>query len=370
MSFTENPLPSEKVENAAGLQNGLKKVKVSYGASKYLSHSRVAQSYRELLRSHCEAVKDIEKADIVILHFEPQSLESLFETYPALKNKYVIGYCVWEADELPIPHQSGLSKVQEVWTCSRYCSDVFTKHHPRVKCVPHIVERDIDCTDADRQNVQTLISYDPDSFYFLMVTKLWDLRKNTTALAEAFRRQRAHMPKAKLIIKAGPQDHADGLSQEGLLLLREQLSNTQMNALYEVADAYVSPHHSEGWGLTLSDAMIFQTPAIATGYSGNCEFMNPGNSLLLDYTVSNIKPEDCFGHFDQSMKWAYPSQEDLEQKLLFLYRTRNGPEIQQMTRNASQDIRKFNRDAVSEILKRQISEIVDSELFSKRVAKG
>src|SRR6266513_1506428 len=69
----------------------LKTVKVCYGASKYSSHARVARTYRELIRGECEVLKEIEHADIVVLHFEPHCLESLFETYPKLKSKYVIG---------------------------------------------------------------------------------------------------------------------------------------------------------------------------------------------------------------------------------------------------------------------------------------
>jgi len=355
---------------AHGVRSSLQTVKVCYGASKYPSHARVARTYRNLLRNQCETVKEIDRADIVILHFEPHCFESLFETYPALKNKYVIGYCVWEASELPTAYQKGVSCVQEIWTCSRYCFEIFGRHHPEVKYVPHVVERDTNCTDADREYVRRIVSYDQDNFYFLTITKLWDLRKNTESLVAAFQRQQAAMPKAKLIIKAEPQDGVDGLPRDGVFILREHLNEAQINALYEIADAYVSPHHSEGWGLTLSDAMILQRPTIATGYSGNCEFMNSENSLLLDYTVDHIKPEDCFSYFDQSMKWAYPSEVDLEQKLLLLYNRRGTPEIRKLTQNASLDIKKFDRDAVSAIIGQHITQIVDSERFSQTAAKG
>jgi glycosyltransferase involved in cell wall biosynthesis len=348
----------------------LKTVKVCYGASKYSSHARVARTYRELIRRECEVLKEIEHADIVVLHFEPHCLESLFETYPELKSKYVIGYCVWEASELPVAHQKGISLVQEVWTCSRYCSEIFARYHPQVTYVPHVVERGTSCSDNDREHIRRLVSYNRENFYFLMLTKLWDLRKNTATLLAAFQSQRASMPKSRLIIKVGPQDSADCLSQDGVTILREHLNEAQVNALYEIADAYVSPHHSEGWGLTIADAMIFQKPTIATGYSGNCEFMNAENSLLLDFTVNHIKPEDCFSYFDQSMKWAYPSQEDLEQKLLFLYHMRGSPALQQMTQHAARDIARFDRNVVSQIIKQRIAQIVDSERFSQTVAKG
>ncbi len=147
-------------------------------------------------------------------------------------------------------------------------------------------------------------------------------------------------------------------------------STEQISIFYEIADAYVSPHHSEGWGLTLSDAMILQKPTIATGYSGNCEFMNDENSLLLDFTVDHIKPEDCFYFFDQGMKWAYPSEEHLEQKLLFLYHMRDTPEIRQKVQNATRDIKKFDRGAVGATIEKRIREIVNSERFSQIVARG
>jgi glycosyltransferase involved in cell wall biosynthesis len=348
----------------------MKRAKVSYGASKYLSHSRVARVYRELLRNHCEVVKDIDSADIVVLHFEPHGIPALFETYPALKKKYVIGYCVWEASELPSMYQEAIAPVQEIWTCSEYCREIFARCHPQVNYVPHVIERDTSYSDADIEYVRRAISYDRDNFYFLFVTKLWDLRKNTLALANAFYSQRSAMPKARLIIKAGLQDDAEALPKEGLIVLREDLSETQMNALYATADAYVSPHHSEGWGLTLSDAMIFEKPAIATGYSGNREFMKADNSLLLDFMVEHIKPKDRFSYFDSSMKWAYPSLEDLAQKLLFVYRQQGSPEIVRKVQLASEDIRKFDRSSVSAILGERIMSVVSSERFSQAVGRG
>ena len=44
-------------------------------------------------------------------------------------------------------------------------------------------------------------------------------------------------------------------------------------------DAYVSLHRSEGTGLTITDAMALGKPVIATGWSGNMDFMNVANSF-------------------------------------------------------------------------------------------
>ena len=49
-----------------------------------------------------------------------------------------------------------------------------------------------------------------------------------------------------------------------------------MMALFASADCYVSLHRSEGLGLGMVQAMYLGKPVIATGYSGNLEFMNSG----------------------------------------------------------------------------------------------
>ena len=54
------------------------------------------------------------------------------------------------------------------------------------------------------------------------------------------------------------------------------------------ADAYVSLHRAEGYGLTMAEAMMLGKPVIATGYSGNLEFMDEDNSVLVPYSKVRI----------------------------------------------------------------------------------
>ena len=58
-----------------------------------------------------------------------------------------------------------------------------------------------------------------------------------------------------------------------------------VNALIAACDCYVSLHRSEGFGLTLAEAMALGKPVIATGYSANLDFMNVSNSLLVRYEL-------------------------------------------------------------------------------------
>ena len=50
-------------------------------------------------------------------------------------------------------------------------------------------------------------------------------------------------------------------------------------------DAYASLHRAEGFGLTIADAMALGKPVVATGYSGNLEFMTDANGYLVPSTL-------------------------------------------------------------------------------------
>jgi glycosyltransferase involved in cell wall biosynthesis len=72
----------------------------------------------------------------------------------------------------------------------------------------------------------------------------------------------------------------------------------------------VSLHRSEGLGLTLAEAMVLGRPVIATGYSGNLEFMNPSNSILVDYELTTLDRELVPGvTYPKGYRWARPSLE-------------------------------------------------------------
>jgi len=66
----------------------------------------------------------------------------------------------------------------------------------------------------------------------------------------------------------------------------------------------VSLHRSEGLGLHLAEAMWLSTPTIATRYSGNLDFMNDDNSLLVDATLVNVERGE--GVYPPTAQWAEP----------------------------------------------------------------
>ncbi len=78
--------------------------------------------------------------------------------------------------------------------------------------------------------------------------------------------------------------------RDDILIFEQYLDPEAKVALMAACDCYVSLHRSEGFGLTLAEAMALGKPVIATGYSGNLEFMTPETSYLVPWSLGTVPP--------------------------------------------------------------------------------
>ncbi|SRR6266446_692138 len=332
-------------------------LKFWYEIHNYQSHRRVAAIYRQMLSRRYTLAESVDDADAVVLHLEPHDYASIYDRFPGLRTKYVISYCVWEASELPAAYQRSLALVQEVWTCSEYCVGVIKKHHPHVFRIPHTIERERLSHDIDGEMIRRLICFHPQNYYFLSIGRTLGSRKNLVGLVRVFETTSSSMPNARLVIKGLPGDPILRSRDPRVIYLPLGLSESQINALYKAVDAYVSAHHSEGWGLTLSDAMLFSKPVVATGYSGNLEFMNNDNSFLVRFGENYIREDELFGLFTPQMKWADPDVDHLRDTMLSLYNGTIRKEAIEKSKRALEECKKFSTDSVRELLLERVEEV-------------
>jgi glycosyltransferase involved in cell wall biosynthesis len=90
-------------------------------------------------------------------------------------------------------------------------------------------------------------------------------------------------------------------------VIDEVMAREEALALLDCADCYASLHRSEGLGLGLAESMLLGKPVIATGYSGNLDFMSPDAAHLVESRrvpiVEDLSP------YPKGCHWAEPSVE-------------------------------------------------------------
>jgi glycosyltransferase involved in cell wall biosynthesis len=178
------------------------------------------------------------------------------------------------------------------------------------------------------------VGLDPGKFTFLYIFDANSSieRKNPEAVIRAFAQSFSPGEGAQLVLRVanarGP-DHRERLKRllrtapRGLdiALVLEEMSHRDLLRLLSAADCYVSLHRAEGFGYTCAEAMAYGKPVIATGYSGNLQFMSRDNSYLVDYEEREVTTAD--GPFQRGSVWAEPSVEHAAHLMQTVYRDRD-----------------------------------------------
>jgi glycosyltransferase involved in cell wall biosynthesis len=232
------------------------------------------------------------------------------------------GYWAWELPRAPARSLKDGALVDEIWAPSRYTAEAYAGAAAPVRVVPHPLfpEDYKDVAPAPRRAVfQAVALFDFNSSA---------ARKNPQGAIEAFRRAFGDDAKAELTIKT----QNGGLFPELLAKLRAAAprnvrvldatwSYGRVKALIAGADALISLHRAEGFGLTPAEAMALGCPVVATGFSGNLDFMDGGNSLLVPFRPMAV--DDPQGIY-RGQTWAEP---DLDAAAQALKRLRADPAL-------------------------------------------
>lgn len=232
-----------------------------------------------------------------------------------------IVYPAWELPEYPAEWARELERFDEVWSASAYSrASISAAVRGPVHHLPLATE-----LRALRAAGRRSFGIPENAFIFLFFFDLTSFidRKNPFAALEAFRRMLARGPArdVRFVVKlnssrAKPLDRErflDFLAPFGdsVVLLDRTLPDAEVKALHLCADAFVSLHRAEGYGFGLAEAMFLGKPVVATGYSGNMDFMGPENSLLVGHRLVPV-PEGAYP-FWEGQQWAEPDVEEAAQ---------------------------------------------------------
>lgn len=262
-----------------------------------------------LVRLGC-FVPTLEEAQVVIIHASLGQTSDVLRAMPGLANKYLVGYLVWEADRLPPQAAPIVRYMDEVWTPTWYSAKSFVPWARVTRWLPHVVRRPLTPSQEAIGELHQLLG-EPSRCAMVQIGQTTDPRKNLRETAQAFEAACVGRPGLTLVQKLdvkpdAPKPSSFTCARVGnVIQLRGFLSEDGMAALYARSAYVLSPHHGEGWGLTLSEGMARGTVPVASNYSGNLAFMAPSNSILIDGYEAEIRPADHSSNFKTPMRWHY-----------------------------------------------------------------
>ena len=264
-----------------------------------------------------------------LIHANPDNFNALLgdRGVQYFKNKYNIGFWYWELSKLPKEWFDCFKYLDEIWVATSFCHDSVSMASPVpvVKIPPSVVVDKI--KDVDRSHYG--LKKDSFIFFFMFDFLSYLERKNPLALINAFKSAFSPDEDAVLLLKcSNSENNREGRDRileaaKGLNVkfIDQYFDKDEIHALVSLCDCYVSLHRSEGFGLPLAEAMYLKKPVIATGYSGNTEFMNGKNSFLVDYKLIEIDKD--YGPYKRGNVWADPDVGQAAELMRLVYEKRD-----------------------------------------------
>lgn len=243
--------------------------------------------------------------------------------------KPMVGVWFWELGEIPDSWLPAIDRVDGVLVASRFVEDAFRRCTTKpVACIP-IPLMSLPDSGLRRRDFGL-----PEHDFLILTT--FDFhssvhRKNPRAAIDAF--QRAFPPSTKgvgLVVKSvNGSKYPEALSAlvahsstDPRVVVRDGvLSQSNLGALQETCDAYLSLHRAEGFGLGMAECMARGKPVVATGWSGNMDFMTPDVACLVDYELVPVGTGAYLGG-DGSL-WAEPKVEQAADYLRRIHEDRD-----------------------------------------------
>ena len=251
-------------------------------------------------------------APIWLIHANPPEarIALLRHSHAIWQDRYRIGYWVWESSIAPDAWTETARWFHEIWTPSQSARDAFAAAFEKggrmadiakLRVLPHPVPAQ-PIRPSDNNAVRALTLFDPRSDFD---------RKNPRGAIDAWLMAFPTPGAGRLIVKSLAQ--AAGHPRfEALRALAghrpdiefqaETLDARGTETLIAGCDILISLHRAEGFGLPLAEAMAGGLAVIATGWSGNMQFMTAENSIPLPYRL--VPASRAYN--GPSARWAEP----------------------------------------------------------------
>lgn len=294
---------------------------------------------------------------INIIHVNADSLPLIKKFRRDLFSNYVIGYWAWELEQFPSYWFDRDKLVDEIWVPSTFVKNSINSlfKNKTISVIPHTI-------NIETKNfVSRDVLYDtlkiPNRFTFLVSFDACSCveRKNPEGAIESFLASFRNSDEAQLIVKISNHKKCDAdkinelrlkyIDNKNVLFFTTMLSANEYMSLINAADAYVSLHRSEGFGLNIAQAMFLCKPVVVTSYGGNMEFCNLDNSYLVPYTTTKIS--ESWNDYRKGYVWAEPDIKYAANLMHHIYTVRDDAKLKGL--NGSYYIKEhLNNDSIAQ----------------------
>ena len=237
--------------------------------------------------------RPIAAGDRVLYLVNPDQLAGAIAQFPATEKRCTMWF--WELERLPDAWKQAFEWVDEIWTPTQFVHQAVVSAANDLSWPGRVrhVRLPLDQQRTDDGNPPQVPWWpcwaSPASYryYFSFDCHSVPERKNPFDLIRAFRiafgdipRQQQRQPRLLLRV-LHPDRRPDCLVELNRLAAGDPriiidsgfLTAQSLSALIQSIDVYVSLHRSEGLGLGMAEAMSQKKVCIATGWSGNLDFM-------------------------------------------------------------------------------------------------
>ncbi|TBL72430.1 glycosyltransferase family 4 protein [Paenibacillus thalictri] len=214
----------------------------------------------------------------------------------------VILNTVWETTRIPRTWVPKINKFDAVCVPSLHNKTAMRQSGVKVPVhiVPHGVHTEIFKPGNKKYNLPAA----KGRFVFVSVFG-FQHRKNPETLLRAYWEQFSAADKVLLVIKTNgyaPYETGQWIrsriesykkklgirkSTAPIAVITGSMSAGQLKGIYTLGNAFVLPTRGEGVGLPFLESLSSGVPVIATGWGGHTDFLNGGNSFLINYKLQS-----------------------------------------------------------------------------------
>ncbi|MVO98093.1 glycosyltransferase [Paenibacillus lutrae] len=242
---------------------------------------------------------------------------------------------VWETTKIPRSWFPNINRFDAV--CVPSYQNRKALRDSGVKVPVYLVPHGVHTNKFTPANPKLSLPLLPQTFVFVSVFT-FQHRKNPETLLRAYWEEFSSADHVALLIKTSGSNIQGqiraykkklGITKKTspLYIMNGRADPRKLKGIYTKGNAFVLPTRGEGVGLPFLESLASGTPVIATGWGGHMDFVDSGNSFLVDYDLrpttasmkQSISKKFEFLFAQQGQQWAEADLASLRKQMRLAY---------------------------------------------------